>query len=274
MPPAVPIATYRLQLTANFDFDAAAAIVPYLKALGITHLYASPFMKARAGSHHGYDVIDHNALNPELGGEPAFRRLADALARADMGLILDFVPNHMGVLYADNVWWLDVLEWGPRSPHAASFDIDWKVHAFRRTGRLLLPILGQSYGEALDRGEIALRYDAGEGSFSAWYHEHRLPIRPDHYAGILCRVIAAAKAGTSASGRRLLALASDFQTRAPTRGAARTLKTALAGIEAGDVIERGLVAFRPPAATRRTEREFSLLHFDPCISDPAPPPRV
>src|ERR1700681_826321 len=143
----------------------------YSMPLGISHLYASPFLKARAGSPHGYDVIDHNALNPELGGEPAFRRLAAALAQADMGLILDFVPNHMGVNYADNAWWLDVLEWGPKSPHAASFDIDWKAHAFRRTGRLLLPILGQSYGEALAQGEIELRYDAGTGSFFARYCE-------------------------------------------------------------------------------------------------------
>ena len=102
-------------------------------------------------------MVDDNALNPELGGEPAFARLSAALARADIGLILDFVPNHMGVDYADNAWWLDVLEWGPNSPHAAAFDIDWKAHAMRRTGRVLLPILGKPYGEALDRGEIELR---------------------------------------------------------------------------------------------------------------------
>src|SRR5260370_39009969 len=108
MPPPAPVSTYRLQLNASFGFDQAAAIVPYLKALGISHLYASPFMKARAGSTHGYDVIDHNALNPELGGEPAFRRLTDALRQADIGLIPGFVPNHMAVHYADNIWWLDV----------------------------------------------------------------------------------------------------------------------------------------------------------------------
>src|SRR5205085_9678589 len=106
MPPAVPVATYRLQLTPSFGFAAAAAIVPYLRALGISHVYASPFLKARAGSPHGYDVIDHNALNPELGGEQAFQQLCAALAQANIGLILDFVPNHMGVLYADNHWWL------------------------------------------------------------------------------------------------------------------------------------------------------------------------
>ena len=95
MPPAIPIATYRLQLTADFDFEAAARVVPYLKALGITHLYASPFMKARKGSTHGYDIVDHTKLNPELGGEAGFARLSAALKQHDLGLILDFVPNHV-----------------------------------------------------------------------------------------------------------------------------------------------------------------------------------
>ncbi|MGH6717010.1 MAG: alpha-amylase family glycosyl hydrolase, partial [Bradyrhizobium sp.] len=121
MPPSIPLATYRLQLTGDFDFSKAAAIVPYLKALGITHLYASPFMKARRGSTHGYDVVDHGKLNPELGGETGFERLCEALKESDLGLILDFVPNHVGVHFDDNPWWLDVLEWGKASPHAASF---------------------------------------------------------------------------------------------------------------------------------------------------------
>ena len=114
MDSAVPRATYRLQFTSHFTFDDAAAIVPYLKRLGITHLYASPFMKARRGSNHGYDIVDHNVINPELGGEDGFNRLSTALTSHGMGLILDFVPNHMGVHYADNDWWLDVLEWGPK----------------------------------------------------------------------------------------------------------------------------------------------------------------
>ncbi len=169
MPPAIPIATYRLQLTADFDFDDAAAVVPYLKALGITHVYASPFMKARKGSTHGYDIVDHTQFNPELGGEQGFERLSAALKRHDLGLILDFVPNHVGVHFADNPWWLDVLEWGPASPHAVSFDIDWELLPYRARGGVLLPIIGSSYGQALESGEIELRYDADEGSFSAWY---------------------------------------------------------------------------------------------------------
>ncbi len=276
MPASTPISTYRLQLTGSFGFDQAAAIVPYLKGLGISHLYASPFLKARAGSTHGYDVVDYDALNPELGGEAAFRRLTEALARADMGLILDFVPNHMGVNYADNAWWLDVLEWGPQSPRAASFDIDWKANAFRHTGRLLLPILGQSYAEALERGEIRLCYDAAEGSFSAWYYEHRLPIRPGQYARILRAVVSAADASASAVGHRLLELATLFQQPALTRAQAERLKTTLAETAAGDVIERGLGAFRPsgpgePAVAnlhRLLERQhFRLAHWRLAATD-------
>src|SRR6201747_1847038 len=167
MSSAIPIATYRLQLTENFNFDAAAAVVPYLKALGISHLYASPFMKARKGSTHGYDIVNHAQFNPELGGEAGFERLSATLKQNDLGLILDFVPNHVGVHFADNPWWLDVLEWGPNSPHAVSFDIDWDMLPYRARGGGLLPIIGSSSGEALEKGDIELRYDAHEGSFSA-----------------------------------------------------------------------------------------------------------
>jgi len=244
MPPDVPTATYRLQLSAGFGFDAAADLVPYLTALGVSHLYASPFLKARAGSAHGYDIVDHDALNPELGGEAAFARLSQALARADLGLILDFVPNHVGIGGADNAWWLDVLEWGIDSPHAASFDIDWDAPSSR--GRILLPILGRPYGEALEGGEIVLKYAASEGSFSAWYHQHRLPIRPDLYPRLIRTLVAAAGAEQTAAGQRLLEIAAGHRVR--TREDAAALKRAVAGSpEAVDLIERGLEAYRPKA---------------------------
>src|SRR5262249_34418704 len=240
MPPAVPLATYRLQLTAQFGFAAAAAAVPYLQALGISHIYASPFLQARTGSPHGYDVVDYGALNPELGGEDGFARLCEALARADMGLILDFVPNHMAIHYADNAWWLDVLEWGRGSPHAASLDIDWEF--FLGQPRVLLPILGSPYGQALDNGEITLRYDAAEGSFSAWYYEHRLPIALPCYADILHTVVTAAGADATDSGRRLLEAAPPF--REATHIEALTLKAVLATLADGeDTIAKGLDAF-------------------------------
>src|ERR1700726_878450 len=207
---ALPIATYRLQLTASFDFDAAAAIVPYLRALGITHLYASPFTKARKGSSHGYDVVNHTIINPELGGDAGFERLGEALRQHGLGLILDFVPNHVGVHFADNPWWLDVLEWGEASPHAVSFDIDWEQLPYRARGGVLLPILGSAYGNALEKGEIELRYDVSEGSFSAWYFEHRLPIAPERYGEILNTIVKEAAEENSAAGKRVLDLASRY----------------------------------------------------------------
>jgi (1->4)-alpha-D-glucan 1-alpha-D-glucosylmutase len=246
MPAAIPIATYRLQLTENFDFDAAAAIVPYLKALGITHLYASPFMKARQGSTHGYDIVDHTKINPELGGDAGFERLSQALKQHDLGLILDFVPNHVGVHFADNPWWLDVLEWGPASPHAVSFDIDWDILPYRARGGVLLPIIGSSYGQALEKGEIELRYEPAEGSFSAWYFEHRLPIAPERYSVILHSIVKEAGAEDDAPGMAILALASRYRgLRHPNRKEAPAFKAELKGIAGGaDIIARGLDAYR------------------------------
>ena len=261
MPPAIPIATYRLQLTADFNFDAAAAVVPYLAALGITHLYASPFMKAAQGSTHGYDIVDHAQLNPELGGEAGFERLSTALKQHDIGLILDFVPNHVGVHFAANPWWLDVLEWGQASPHAASFDIDWDQLPYRARGGVLLPILGSSYGQALESGDIELRYDSGEGSLSAWYFEHRLPIAPERYSEILRMIVQEVAAEDSAAGKRLLALASRYRgLRRPNRNEAPAFKAELKAIEGGaDIIERGLAAYR--AGPDRAAQTLALHHL-------------
>lgn len=262
MSSSLPLATYRVQLSASFGFDAAAAIVPYLKQLGITHLYASPFMKARRGSTHGYDIIDHNAFNPELGGEEAFERLSAALKAHDLGLILDFVPNHMGVQFADNAWWLDVLEWGPSSPHAASFDIDWETLPFRNRPGLLLPVLGTSYGEALEKGDITLRFDAAEGSFSAWYFEHRLPISPNRYSEILHVVAAAAQGGSDATRAALLAIAAQYQgVSRPRHHEAPAMKAALAALDgAAALIDDGLSAYRAgPGRPGETQQLHHLL---------------
>jgi (1->4)-alpha-D-glucan 1-alpha-D-glucosylmutase len=240
----IPIATYRLQLTAKFGFDDAAKVVPYLRALGISHLYVSPILKAHASSTHGYDVVDPTRINPELGGEKGFARLVDALRAADVGLIVDFVPNHMSVHHADNPWWLDLLEWGQSSPYARAFDIDWAALPGRP--RVLLPILGRPYGETLENGEIDLRYDPREGSFSAWYFEHRLPIAPPTYGIILRAVVAEAGASESAAGRALLDLAHRYEGPGqPDREAAPSFKAALAAIEGGaEVIATGLARFR------------------------------
>jgi (1->4)-alpha-D-glucan 1-alpha-D-glucosylmutase len=261
MPSTTPIATYRLQLTANFDFDAAAAIVPYLKTLGISHVYASPFTKARKGSTHGYDVVNHTLINPELGGDEGFERLSETLKQHDLGLILDFVPNHVGVHFDDNPWWLDVLEWGEASPHAVSFDIDWDQLPYRARGGVLLPILGSSYGTALEKGEIELRYDASEGSFSGWYFEHRLPIAPERYGEILNMTVKEAAAEESAAGRRLTDLASRYHgLRHPNRKEAPAVKAELKAIEGGqEIIDRGLAAYR--AGQDRPAQTLALHHL-------------
>src|SRR6201994_3756186 len=246
MPPAIPLATYRLQLTADFNFEHAAAVVPYLKALGISHVYASPFTTAPKGSTHGYDVVDHTRLNPELGGEAGFERLSAALKQHDLGLILGFVPNHVGVHYADNPWWLDMLEWGPVSPHAVAFDVDWEQLPYRKRGGVLLPILGSSYGEALERGDIELRYEGSEGSFSCWYFEHRLPIGPERYGEILRMIVKEAGAENSEAGKRILQLASRHRgLRHPGPKEAPAFKSELKGIAGADeIIARGLAAYR------------------------------
>jgi (1->4)-alpha-D-glucan 1-alpha-D-glucosylmutase len=261
MPSSIPVATYRLQLTADFDFDAAALVVPYLKTLRISHVYASPFMKARKGSTHGYDIVDHTQFNPELGGEAGFARLSATLKQHDLGLILDFVPNHVGVHFADNPWWLDVLEWGQASPHAASFDIDWDQLPYRARGGVLLPIIGTSYGEALEKGEIELRYDPAEGGFSAWYFEHRLPIAPERYREILRTIAKEAGAEATADGKALLDLASRYRgLRHPNRGEAPDFKAELKGMPGStDIIARGLEAYR--AGTGRSAQISALHHL-------------
>lgn len=186
MIPALPLATYRLQFNHTFTFNDARRIVPYLHELGISHCYASPLLKARSGSSHGYDIVDHNALNPELGTPEEFQLLVEALHAQDMGLILDIVPNHMAIGGSDNGWWLDVLENGPASLHADYFDIDWyQPTAGIFSGKVLLPILGDYYGNVLDRGEIELSFSEEQGRFAARYYEHLLPIDPKTYPLLL-----------------------------------------------------------------------------------------
>ncbi|MFN4087724.1 MAG: malto-oligosyltrehalose synthase [Alphaproteobacteria bacterium] len=197
-PPPLPRATYRLQFHEGFGFDDATALVPYLGRLGISHVYASPFLAARAGSTHGYDIVDHNRFNPEVGDAAAFERMVAALHAHGMGLILDFVPNHMGIGSADNPWWLDVLEWGQSSPYAGFFDINWSPSVEHLRGKVLLPVLGDHYGNVLERGEIVLRFDREQGSFSAWYHEHRFPIAIRDYPRIL-RAVQSEADGTGAA---------------------------------------------------------------------------
>ena len=183
--PRIPLATYRLQFNGDFTFKQALEIIPYLRALGISHLYASPYLKARPGSRHGYDIIDHNTLNPEIGSYQEFEQLCETLARQGMGQILDVVPNHMGVLGGDNAWWLDVLENGQTAAHAGFFDIDWMPTKAKLHGKVLLPVLGKHYGAALDNAELQLRFDAAHGEFGIYYYDHHFPVDPAEYPHIL-----------------------------------------------------------------------------------------
>ena len=178
-------ATARLQFHKDFTIDDATRLIPYFDRLGISHLYASPLLTARAGSTHGYDIVDHNKINPELGGMAALQRMVGTLREHGMGLILDIVPNHMGVGGDDNAWWLDVLEWGRASPYAEYFDIDWDPADPTLRGRMLAPFLGTSYGECLQNGDIVLKFDDRDGRLFAAYGEHRFPIAPRDYAAVL-----------------------------------------------------------------------------------------
>jgi (1->4)-alpha-D-glucan 1-alpha-D-glucosylmutase len=183
MPARIPVSTYRLQFHHDFRFTDACALVPYLDALGVTDCYASPILKASPSSKHGYDICDHSQLNPEVGSEAEYRTLAAALAARGMGLVVDFVPNHMGIDPAANPWWRDVLENGPCSPYADFFDIDWDPVKDELHGKVLLPILGDQYGVALERGEMQLAFE--EGVFTLRYFEHNLPINPRQLTRIL-----------------------------------------------------------------------------------------
>ena len=171
----VPAATYRLQFHHGFRFITAQALVPFLHELGVSDLYASPFFKARRRSLHGYSVTNPLEINPELGSRVSLRALRKVLKSKDMGLLLDIVPNHMALSH-NNPWWLDVLENGPGSPYGVFFDIDW--HPFNRVldGRVIQPVLGSPYGQALENQEIRLALE--EEGFFVSYYEHKFPWTP------------------------------------------------------------------------------------------------
>jgi (1->4)-alpha-D-glucan 1-alpha-D-glucosylmutase len=203
----IPRATYRLQLHGEFTFAAATACVGYLARLGVSHVYCSPILRARPGSRHGYDIIDHGALNPEIGNGDDLERFVAELRRHDMGLLVDMVPNHMGVMGADNAWWMDVLENGPASAYAEYFDIEWAPIDPDLAGKVLVPVLGDHYGNVLGRGELRLAYEWQAGSFALWYHEHRFPIDPREYPRLLERV-----ARGLAPGALAAEAAADFES--------------------------------------------------------------
>lgn len=191
-PDFVPAATYRFQFHRGFPFARATELLDYLRELGISDVYSSPFFQSGAASTHGYDVADHNRINPELGGEEAYERFVSALHARGMGHLLDFVPNHMGISEPINRWWMDVLENGPMSLYEGYFDIEWHPLKQELENKVLLPILGERYGRVLESGDFRLSMEGG--GFFLRYHQTKLPLNPRTYPVIL--ELAAAKLGT------------------------------------------------------------------------------
>ncbi len=181
--PKIPVSTYRLQFNHAFTFRDATRIITYLHELGISDIYASPYFMAKKKSLHGYDIVDHNALNPEIGTEEDYRAMIAELKRNDMGQVLDIVPNHMCVDSPDNRWWMDVLENGPSSPHVLYFDIDWVPIKKELKDKVLIPVLGDQYGNALDSQELRLTFESG--AFFISYYDYKFPVQPHSYAVVL-----------------------------------------------------------------------------------------
>jgi (1->4)-alpha-D-glucan 1-alpha-D-glucosylmutase len=181
--PMIPVSTYRLQFNSRFTFSDATRIISYLHDLGISDIYASPYFRSKKGSLHGYDIVDHNTLNPEIGTKEDYRAMIAELKRNDMGQILDIVPNHMCVDSSENRWWMDVLENGHSSPYAKYFDIDWAPVKKELRDKVLIPVLGDQYGNVLERQELNLAF--AEGSLFISYYEHRFPLRPQTYVFVL-----------------------------------------------------------------------------------------
>jgi (1->4)-alpha-D-glucan 1-alpha-D-glucosylmutase len=201
-----PRSTYRLQLKPGFGFLEAAEIAGYLEALGISHVYCSPYLQAAPGSTHGYDVLDHQSVNAELGGTLGHERFCNTLGEHHLGQVLDVVPNHMSIAHSGNRWWWDVLENGPSSRYAAYFDVDWEPQEKKLHNRVLMPILGDHYGRVVDERKIRLERDGG--SFQVRYLEHVLPLAPRTLDDILSKA-------ADATGSDMLAFASDVAANLP-----------------------------------------------------------
>jgi (1->4)-alpha-D-glucan 1-alpha-D-glucosylmutase len=182
-PVYTPAATYRVQFNPSFTFEQATGLIEYLDELGITDLYASPFLMARPGSLHGYDITDHSRFNPEIGDQDSFLRLSKELQRHGMGLIVDVVPNHMCISHPSNRWWWDVLENGPSSPFARCFDIEWHPPKAELVNKVLLPVLGDQYGRVLENQELHVIY--ADDEFQVAFYDTPLPLAPRTWITIL-----------------------------------------------------------------------------------------
>ena len=199
-------ATYRVQLRPDFGFQAATDILAYLADLGVSHLYTSPYLQSVSGSAHGYDVVDPNRVNEELGGAEAHARMCKTVQSAGLGHVIDVVPNHMAIAGRQNPWWWDVLENGPSSRYATYFDVDWEASEERWLNKVLLPVLGDHYGRILENGEF--RLSRNEGRFTLHYHDHVFPIDPSSLPELL-------KRAAESCGSELLAFLAESHARLP-----------------------------------------------------------
>ncbi len=204
----IPTATYRLQLRPGFGFAEASAVAPYLARLGVSHVYASPYLQPTPGSAHGYDVVDPRRVNRELGGARGHQRFCRVLGDLGLGQILDIVPNHMAITGPENPWWWDVLENGPASRYARTFDVDWDPPEAHFRNLVLLPILGDHYGRILEAGELRLERHGPD--FRIRYHEHALPVAPRSIDTLL------AAAATRARSDELAFLADGYEQLPPS----------------------------------------------------------
>lgn len=268
----VPRSTLRLQLHRGFTFDDALAHVDYFASLGVSHLYLSPITTAMPGSLHGYDTIDYARVNPELGGEAALQRLADAVHARQMGLIADIVPNHMGIAGGHNAWWLDILEWGRHGTYARYFDIDWHSPDPALRGKALAPCLGAPYGEELAAGRISLSFDAHVGRFFVRYADHRFPICPIDYPQLLNSVAHAEQPALTALAERFEGLTVQPEHRQRAHAALEALR-AYASENGSQPFDAVLSAYSPNTAASRErlhrllERQFYRLAWWRTASD-------
>jgi (1->4)-alpha-D-glucan 1-alpha-D-glucosylmutase len=263
----IPAATYRLQFHKDFRFENALEIVGYLRDLGISDVYASPIFRARAGSMHGYDVVDHSQIDNALGGAEGFDQLSASLRAHGMGLILDVVPNHMGIGESSNGWWMDVLENGPGSSYAAYFDIDWQPINPHLENKVLLPILEDQYGNILEDGKLRLVYE--DGAFFVHYYEAKLPIAPRTYSAILTPQIDRLSKTLGKDAAQLLELQSILTAinHLPLRTEADPATLAERRREK-EIVKRRIAALCQESAEARNALAATVREFNGNVGDP------
>jgi (1->4)-alpha-D-glucan 1-alpha-D-glucosylmutase len=264
----IPAATYRLQMNKDFTFAQAREVVAYLHELGITDVYTSPLLQARPGSPHGYDITDHGRLNSELGGDQEFEAFNAALRERGLGLVLDMVPNHMGIGHVSNGWWMDVLENGPSSVCAHYFDIDWHPTNPNLRNKVLIPILEDQYGAVLDSGKIRLAFE--EGAFFIYYYEHKVPVGPHSYHTILDQRLPALKEQLGENHEDVQELHSVITAISylPQIGDGSTEKITERNREK-EVIKRRIAALAGKSAAVRSAIEETVKAFNGTPGDPA-----